>query len=244
MNKIHLLEIDFEYNGQQQTIWPVLLKDDLHTILVDCGYPDFLPMLEEAAAQHKVEFSSITTLILTHHDMDHIGSAGAIKRKYPHIEILAYEQEAQYLNGTKKSLRVEQAESTLSELSDEEKINAEHFIRFLESVEPVQVDRILSSNEHLPWCGGIDVIHTPGHMPGHISLYLPASKTLIAADAVVIENGKFNIANPQYAMDLEQAVQSVKRLMDYDISQVICYHGGQFQGDVKKALEQLVIEFT
>ena len=34
------------------------------------------------------------------------------------------------------------------------------------------------------WCGGLEVIETPGHMPGHISLYLKDSKTLICGDAL------------------------------------------------------------
>ncbi len=72
-------------------------------------------------------------------------------------------------------------------------------------------------------------------MPGHISLYLPSSKALIAADAVVIEDGKLNIANPDFALDLDEAVRSVERLMDYDIEQLICYHGGLYAGDARQA---------
>lgn len=77
-------------------------------------------------------------------------------------------------------------------------------------------------------------------MPWHISLYLPASKTLIAGDVVVIEHGKLNIANPQFTLDLPEAVRSVQRLLDYEIDQLICYHGGLFHGDVKQALRELL----
>lgn len=90
------------------------------------------------------------------------------------------------------------------------------------------------------WCGGMEIIHTPGHMPGHISLYLPASKTLLAGDAVVLEHGKLNIANPQFTLDMKEAVRSVERLLDFDIDQLICFHGGVFQGDVKGALKNLI----
>ncbi|KKO50771.1 hypothetical protein XI25_30785, partial [Paenibacillus sp. DMB20] len=106
------------------------------------------------------------------------------------------------------------------------------------------LDRTVSDGEHLPWCGGIDIIHTPGHTPGHMSLYLPADKTLIAGDAVVIENGQLNIANPQFTLDLDEAVHSVQRLLNYDIERIICYHGGLFQGDVKQALREFVHVYT
>ena len=240
MNTVHLLDIEFEQNGQKQIITPVLLHDEQHTILVDCGYPDFLPLLEKAAQKHCIHLQSLTAVIVTHHDMDHIGSLAALKRTYPQIEIIAYESEVPYLAGTKKSLRIEQAEATLDDLSPEEKPYAEAFIRFLQSIEPAQVDRTVTHQERLPWCGGIEIIHTPGHMPGHISLYLPASKTLIAGDAVVASSGKLEIANPQFTMDMEAAIRSVRLLLKYDTRQLICYHGGLFAGDARQALHQLI----
>lgn len=243
MYNYRLLDIQFKFNGQEQTLWPIIIHDESDVILVDCGYPDFLHFLEEAVTQNNITFDTITKLILTHHDVDHVGSAAALIRKYPHIEISAFDAEIQYINGTKKPLRLVQAESSLHEMTGEEKRNAEHFIRFLRSVEPVHVDRKLHTDEYLPWCGGIKVIHTPGHTEGHISLYLPANKTLIAGDAIVIEDGKLNIANPQYVWDLDEAVRSVQRLLTYDIARIVCYHGGLFQGDVKSALRQLIKEY-
>lgn len=244
MSGLHLIEIKFEHNGQKQTITPVILEDENDTILIDCGYPNFIHLLEEAVNRHHVNLSSITKLILTHHDMDHIGSLATLKRIYPHINIIAHELEAPYIEGKKKSLRLVQAESTFNELSDEEKPYAEQFISLLQSIEPATVYQTVSHKERLPWCGGIEIVHTPGHMPGHISLYLSVSKTLVAADAVVIENGELAIANPQYTMDLEEAIRSLKRLLEYDIDQLICYHGGLFRGDVKLALQQLIRNYT
>lgn len=244
MATCHLLEIEFEYNGQKQIITPVLLRDEQDSILVDCGYPDFIPLLEEAAGRHNIALASLTKLIVTHHDMDHIGSLAALKNAYPHIEIIAHELEKPYMEGTKKSLRIEQAESTLEDLPPEARPGAEQFIRFLQSIEPAAVDRTVSSGEKLPWCGGIEIVHTPGHMPGHISLYVPDSKTFIAADAVVIEDGRLNIANPQHTLDLDEAVRSVQRLLDYDMERLICYHGGLFEGDVRSALQQLINTYT
>ncbi|MFF0828132.1 MBL fold metallo-hydrolase [Brevibacillus sp. NPDC003359] len=240
MNQIHLLDISFMYNGIQQVITPVLLQDVHEMILVDCGYPDFLPLLQEAAHKQQLTFDALTKVIVSHHDMDHMGSLAALKHAYPHLEIIAYESDAPYIAGQKKSLRLEQAESTLDHLPSGEKQQAEQFILFLQSIEPASVDRTVTNHEQLPWCGGIEIIHTPGHMPGHISLYLIASRTLIAGDAVVIENGRLEIPNPAYTMDMEQAIRSVRRLVDYDIKQLICYHGGLFQGDIKQALRELI----
>ncbi|QRG66185.1 MBL fold metallo-hydrolase [Brevibacillus choshinensis] len=240
MSVLHLLPIDRTWNGQTQTITPVLLRDWDETILVDCGYPDQIQQIAEAAGQYDIQLDSLTKLIITHHDVDHIGSMAALKRLVPRIEIIAHELDVPYVEGTKRSLRVEQAEASLDVLPEAEKPGAEAFIRFLQSVEPAAVDRAVSHGERLPWCGGIEIVHTPGHMPGHISLYLPAAKTLIAGDAVVMEGGQLAIANPQYTLDMEAAIRSIQLLLEYDIEQIVCYHGGRFQGDAKQALRQLI----
>ncbi|MNM83694.1 putative metallo-hydrolase YflN [compost metagenome] len=240
MNYIYPLDIEFEFNSQKQTITPVILRDEHDTILIDCGYPDFIPLLEEAAKHHNVSLDSITRLIVTHHDMDHVGPLAALKRINPHIEIITHELEAPYVDGSQKAIRIQQAESTFDGLPDDEKPSIQQFIAFLQSIEPVSVDRTVSSGEHLPWCGDIEIIHTPGHVPGHISLYLPASKTLIAGDAIVIEDGQLHIANPQFAWNLDEAVCSVQLLLEYDIEHLICYHGGVFHGDIQKALQELL----
>lgn len=244
MHSIHLLEIDFNHNGQRQVITPLLLRDERETILIDCGYPNFEANLEQAANRHGVSLAAVTKLIATHHDVDHIGSLAGLKRIYPHIEIIAHELEKPYIEGTKKSLRLEQAEAGFEALPDEAKPGAEQFISLLNAVEPAKVDRTVASGERFAWCGGMEMVHTPGHMTGHLSVYLPSGKTMIAGDAVVLEQGRLNIANPQFTLDLEAAVRSVRRLLDFDIDQLICYHGGVLRGDVRGALERLIQDYT
>ncbi len=42
----------------------------------------------------------------------------------------------------------------------------------------------LADGQRLDLAGGVRVIFTPGHTPGHIALYLERSRTLIAGDAL------------------------------------------------------------
>ncbi|MGO0062890.1 MBL fold metallo-hydrolase [Brevibacillus fluminis] len=243
MSCVHLLDIRFAHNGIEQVITPVLLRDEAETILVDCGYPDFLGLLDEAARRHGIPLEAVTKVIVTHQDLDHVGSLAALKRMHPHIEIIAHEIEAPYLAGIKKSLRLAQAEAMLDVLPAEEKPNGQQFIRLLQSLEPAVIDRTVSDGERLPWCGGIDIVHTPGHTPGHLSLYIPASKTLIAGDAVVVEEGRLEIANPQFALDLEAALRSVRRLLDDEIEHIVCYHGGKYTSDAGQGLRDLLSRY-
>ncbi|MBS5939946.1 MBL fold metallo-hydrolase [Clostridium sartagoforme] len=94
-------------------------------------------------------------------------------------------------------------------------------------------------NWSIDFCGGIEIIETPGHMSGHISIYIKESRTLIAGDALVIEDNKLTIANPQYTLDMGEAKKSINKLLNYDIDKIICYHGGVYQTDIKEALENI-----
>jgi hypothetical protein len=40
-----------------------------------------------------------------------------------------------------------------------------------------------------------------------------------------------------FTLDTEQARQSAKKFLDYDIEKIICYHGGVYEGDIKAALK-------
>ena len=87
-------------------------------------------------------------------------------------------------------------------LPTEQQPAGEAFISMLKGVEPAEVDVTLHGGDVLDICGGCEVIDTPGHTPGHISLYLPAQGTVVTGDAMVLEQGSPAVANPQFAFDL------------------------------------------
>jgi glyoxylase-like metal-dependent hydrolase (beta-lactamase superfamily II) len=45
--------------------------------------------------------------------------------------------------------------------------------------------------------------------------------------------------NPQSAYDMETAMKSLKKLTQYDIETVICYHGGVYRDDANTRLAEL-----
>jgi len=89
------------------------------------------------------------------------------------------------------------------------------------------VEHVVKGGERLPDCGGINVLHTPGHTAGHISLHLPRIKTMIAGDAIV-SAGEHLVVSPAYlSSDPEAANESVKRLIDMnlDLERLLVGHG-------------------
>lgn len=236
MNEYFVLNIDHTFGLQTETIHPVLLRDEQDLILIDCGYPHFLAQLKVAAEEKGVDLDTLTKVIITHHDHDHIGALREIREAYPNIEIYASEEQAPYIRGEKKSLRLLQAEAGYDSLPENEKEEAKLLMRMFEAVESAPVDCILEYEEPYPWCGGVQIIPTPGHMPGHISVYLNEFQVLISGDALSVSNGKLMIANPQYTLDIAQAKESARKLLCYDIKKIICYHGGIYEKDIKKSL--------
>ncbi len=105
-----------------------------------------------------------------------------------------------------------------------------------------QVDKTLTDGETLPYCGGIKVIHTPGHTLGHICLYLERNKTLIAGDALEVEGEALVTAPLSTNYDMALCRESLKKLAQYEIASVICYHGGLFDDHPNQHIAALARE--
>lgn len=240
MNQVVALEIEFDFGNGVNRIYPTILKDDREMVLVDCGHPHLMPYIKKAAEDNEINIDKLTRIVITHHDYDHMGALAEFKRTYPNIKVVSSYIEEKYISGKEKSLRLQQAEALYDSLPEDQKAGAEKFHSSLKAVSPVEVDILVKDHDIFSWCGGTEIVATPGHMPGHISLYLKETKTLIAGDAFVAENGKLCIANPQYTLDMEEAKNSIKKLLDYDIQRVICYHGGICTENVKEYMEGML----
>lgn len=240
MQKIDILNIAISQNGTISYIHPVLLSNNKNLILVDAGYPGQLEDIAKEIAKNGRNIQELTHIIVTHHDYDHIGSLAAIKKAYPHITIISSLEEAPYISGQRKSLRLVQAERIYGTIPEKDKPGAQMFQDFLASIEPIPVDNSVIPETILSNLNFIKILSTPGHMPGHISLYIEESKTMITGDALVIENERLAIANPQYTLDIELAKSSIKKIATYDIETIICYHGGMLKNNCQQALAELI----
>jgi glyoxylase-like metal-dependent hydrolase (beta-lactamase superfamily II) len=219
---------------------PTLIVSDSDLILVDCGTPGLIETLSEAIAMEGFKLHDLTKVIITHHDHDHYGSLAALKRLVPQIKVIASPIEAPYIEGREKSLRLQQAEALYDTLPTERKEWADWFHKYLASIEPVKVDVLANDGESVDIAGEVVIVATPGHMPGHISVYVKGDRTLVSGDALVSENGVLMMANPQYSLDLETARASARKLTELDIERIICYHGGLIEGNIKAALKEII----
>ena len=226
MQPITIITLIPEWTDASGAIYPVLLRDDHSCVLVDCGYAGFLPALERALGEHGVAINELTHVFLTHHDHDHVGTLAALKRRNPRIQVVSGVGEADYISGRKPPLRLTQARALQAALPPEQAASGQAFIDLIERVEPAKVDLALADGDVLPWCGGCEVLATPGHTLGHVSLYVRACDTLLAGDAAVLSCGALALANPEFAEDITMAKQSLNAICAHRAKTVVCYHGG------------------
>jgi glyoxylase-like metal-dependent hydrolase (beta-lactamase superfamily II) len=225
--KIIELPIEFEFNGQKNHINPSLIISKNELTLVDTGYPNFLPFIENEISKNGYDMKNLKNIIITHYDIDHIGSLYDFKAKYPHINMIASEVESKYISGEMKSERLVQAEEMLENMPIQEIEFGKWFIQQLKNLKHVSIDEKVHDGD---WIldNECRVIATPGHTSGHISLYFPRLKSVIAGDAAVIENHELLIANPHFCLNVEKAEQSLRKIKDLKAENYYCYHGGTF----------------
>lgn len=221
------LPIEFEFNGQKNHINPSLIISENELTLVDTGYPNFSPFIENEFLKNGYDMKKLKNIIITHYDIDHIGSLYDFKEKYPHINLIASEVESKYISGEMKSERLVQAEEMLENMPIQEIEFGKWFIHQLKNLKHVSIDEKVHDGD---WIldNECRVVATPGHTSGHISLYFPRLKSVIAGDAAVIENDELVIANPHFCLNVEKAEQSLRKIKDLKAENYYCYHGGTF----------------
>jgi len=72
---------------------------------------------------------------------------------------------------------------------------------------------------------GLQIIETPGHTPGHISVLDPVAGILVAGDALNGADGGVVAANPSFSEDMDLANASVAKLAEFDYEVALFGHG-------------------
>lgn len=224
------LPILFEMGEMRFYVYPTVLKFGSELTLIDAGYPGFLPLIEKAFEESGLDIQNLRQVVLTHHDHDHMGAVKALTEKYPNVQVKCSEEQLPYVLGKKKSLRLEQLENNGAD---------EGLLQMLKSVEHPVTAQIIKDREEI--CPGAVALLTPGHMPGHLSVYVASQKALISGDALVAEGGILAIADTAFVLDPETEIETLKRLIQLDIETIICFHGGKYTSDhMKEELDAII----
>ncbi|MCC2380163.1 MBL fold metallo-hydrolase [Bacillus wiedmannii] len=212
--RVEMLQLEF----QEFIIHPILLWDDEMAVLIDTGFPGQFEDIQIEMERVGVSLDKLKVVILTHQDIDHIGSLpDLLENGVSDIKVYAHELDKPYIEGE------------LPLLKD----------RNVENPPKGKVSNTVIDGQELPYCGGIQILHTPGHTPGHISLYLKQSKTLIAGDSMYSVNGKLGGIHAPTTLNVKEAQQSLKKYLNLEIETVVCYHGGLCKENIYEQIQKL-----
>ena len=224
-----------------------IVKTGSSWVLVDTGLRGYAGTIAAAAHEFVGSDKAPEGVVLTHGHFDHVGSLEAILEKWP-VPVFAHRLERPYLNG-------ESAYPPPDPLVGRGSMS---LLSRLYPRGPIDISRHLNL---LPEDGSVPVmpewraVSTPGHTPGHVSLFRGSDATLIAGDAVVMTRQESAIAvltqreelhgPPAYfTPDWQASAASVRKLAALEPQVLATGHGVVWRGaQMRQALHGLAANF-
>lgn len=229
--KVEILNAASTVFGKEMAVCPVLIYDDEKAVLIDSGLPGQFEVLKSEIEKY-IDIKKLNGLVITHHDIDHVGTAKAFKEFLgENFKIYSTDVEADYISGEKTPLKLAGLEAKVENLDEKGKGRLEFFRKgFASSF--VKVDETFKAGDRLSIFNEVETLDMPGHTLGHICIYVGSDKALITGDAVSVEDGKLVRVRDGAHYNAEQAKESLEKLRGLDIEKVLCYHGGEYVGKV------------
>lgn len=200
-------------------------------LLVDTGLGMYAGSIRELARER---FGTAPLgIILTHGHFDHVGGIQELLQEWD-IPVYAHPLELPYLTGQADYPPADPAVGG-GLMSMAAPLYPYRGINLGSRVVPLPEDGSIPGTEEWRW------VHSPGHTPGHISLFRGKDRVLIAGDAflTVKQESAFHVIKqdeevhgpPAYfTTDWEEAEQSVRNLGLLNPQIVFCGHGAPMQG--------------
>ena len=206
-------------------IYPTLLWGDSHLVLVDAGFPGQTDLIKQAVTDAGFNAEDLTEIIITHQDMDHVGCIPDLLKIAPNVKVISHVEEAPYMDGRKTPIKLAAMIDRYDSLDEGQKAWCDKMKAALPNFR-ITTNQTVTDGDVLPMCGGIEIVHMPGHTPGHICLFLRESHIMVGGDALNIGDGQMTGPNPQHTYDMELGTKSFEKAKKYDMRGMISYHCG------------------
>lgn len=205
-----------------------LIVGDRDLTLVDAGPARRLPHLVAELKANGYSFNDVGRVVVTHAHADHAGGLRPLLDLRP-VKVFAHPDEAPVLA---KREPVPPLSGFLGGLL---------YGVFEAVLSRGPVDSTLPADSGTPVRGlpQWQVLHTPGHTPGSISLYEPVRQILLCGDALAVSGGKVRAVPDFLHHDPEAARRSVAMLAKMDVDILGCGHGEEVRGGAFRFIEKV-----
>jgi glyoxylase-like metal-dependent hydrolase (beta-lactamase superfamily II) len=205
------------------------LEADGSVTLVDCGVSKAPPRIVAALAELGKHPEDVQRIILTHAHPDHAGGAAAMLDSSSVEGVQAHGEDAD-------SLRTGR-----SAPGDPTSVAYRIFRRVVSGgFAPVPVTTELSDGDVLEVAGGLQVHHTPGHTPGHVSLLHPDTGVLITGDAIFNLNGRMTWPVKIFCTSFPINKMSARVLSELDYRIAAFTHGVEIRDRAREQVRGFV----
>ena len=180
---------------------PYLIMDEDGLTLIDTGLPGSQKMVLSYVARLGKTPRDLRRIILTHSDLDHVGGLDPLhKATGARTFASKIEAEAIALGRSSKPAAPGQPFSL-----------ARRIYTTLFKAKPLVIDEIVTDGQVLPILGGLRVMDTAGHSPGHISLFASDAGILFCGDSMVGTDQGLRGSRPQMTWNPDMAAAAVAR---------------------------------
>ena len=203
--------------------------------LVDCGFPGQAKITMDYLASVGTAPSKVKSLILTHYDPDHVGSAAEIQR-ITGCTVMAPEFDERVISG--EHFTDDQLRKLFPKYDDAEIAAIQVRLHPDPEYENIKADRVLRGGDVLDTVGETVIYHVPGHTPGLIALYFKDLSCLAAVDSMKLFDGKVGLTRPPMTASPREAVESLGKLRDLNFEILIAYHSPPLMSGGSTALRE------
>jgi len=156
-------------------------------------------------------------ILITHSDGDHYGALAALEKISP-ARVGASHIEAHSIRNGSVSREIKATGLQKALFTLFRKIVARN-------PKEARIDDILEPGQVLPVLGGLLVLDTSGHTPGHLSFFSESENILFAGDSIVIQNSKPTPSSGSICWDEKKARQAFDMQMELNPMLICAGHG-------------------
>lgn len=209
----------------------VLIDDDGQVTLIDCGLKRAPARIVRGLAELGKHPSDVTRIVLTHAHNDHAGGAALLVSQSSTDGVAVHSADASFIRtGT---MPPRDNSGGIGRLVS--RLPSGRFA-------PVEVSAELVDGQEIAVCGGLRVIHTPGHTPGHVSLLHPASQVLITGDSLFNMRSRMTWSFAAFCTSYSQAQETASRLADLEYQSAAFTHGPPIMNNGREAIRGFLRE--